>query len=345
MMAEKILVVGMGSMGTRHLQIAREQFSNSEIKVLVHRELSEISELSNGHLVTIEEVVQFAPEIAIIANPSSLHVTIAQTLAQMGVHLLIEKPLSNSLEGVRELIETCRENKCILLMGYNLRYLRSLQEFRELLRAGMLGEVLSVRCEVGQYLPNWRRDRDYRNGVSARKELGGGVLLELSHEIDYLRWIFGDVDWVRATLTQQSSLEIDVEDSAHLTLGFSSKTNQGQLIGTLNMDFVRHDQTRVCTAIGSKGSLRWDGIAGEVSMFEEGASSWKKLFTHSPPKNETYLAEWREFISCINMGTTPSVTGQDGLKVLEIIESARTSAATGIQVSVSQIQHSNWINK
>ncbi len=334
-MIKYILIVGTGSIGKRHLRIAREKFPNAEINVLGHRTASEIPEFSNGYLTTIEEVIQFAPQIAIIANPSTFHMPIAQELAKLGAHILIEKPISSTIDGVFELIETCKEHNCVLQVGYNLRYSPSIQNFRELLHAGAIGDLLSVRCEVGQFLPTWRPENDYRIGVSANKSLGGGVLLELSHELDYLQWIFGDVDWVRATLTRQSSLEIDVEDSAHLTLGFKSKTSERQLIGTLNMDFIRHDQIRICTAIGSNGSLRWDGIAGEVSVFEEEVSSWKKLFTHTPLRDETYLAEWQEFISCVNAGTTPSVTGQDGLRVLAVVESARSSANTGAQVSVS----------
>ena len=337
-MIKHILIVGTGSIGRRHLRIAREQFPNAEIYVLGHRAASKIPEFSSGYLTTIEEALQYAPQIAVIANPSTFHIPIARALAKTGTHLLIEKPISSATEGVFELIETCKEHDCVLQVGYNLRYSPSILNFRELLHAGAIGDLLSVRCEVGQFLPTWRPENDYRIGVSANKGLGGGVLLELSHELDYLQWIFGDVDWVRATLTRQSSLEIDVEDSAHLTLGFKSKTSERQLIGTLNMDFIRHDQTRICTAIGSKGSLRWDGIAGEVSIFEEDVFSWKKLFTHTPLKDETYLAEWQEFVSCVNMGTTPFVTGQDGLRVLKVVESVRSSANTGAQVSVSDIR-------
>jgi predicted dehydrogenase len=335
-----ILIVGTGSIGKRHLRIAREQFPNAEINVLGHRVAIEIPEFSSGYLATVEEAIQFAPQIAIIANPSTFHIFIAQALAEKGTHLLIEKPISSTTDGVFKLIETCKENNCVLQVGYNLRYSPSLQNFRELLHIGVIGNLLSVRCEVGQYLPTWRPQGDYRLGVSASKDLGGGVLLELSHELDYLQWIFGNVDWVRATLTRQSSLEIDVEDSAHLTLGFITRESESQLIGTLDLDFIRHDQTRTCTAIGSKGSLKWDGITGEVSVFEEGASSWKKLFTHSPMMDETYFAEWQEFVSCVNTGKVPSVSGQDGLEVLEVVESARSSASTGAQVSVSDIRRS-----
>ena len=340
-MIKRILIVGNGSMGKRHLRIAREQFPNAVINVLGHREVCEIPEFSNSYLTTTEAAIQFAPQIAVITNPSTFHLPIAQELAKTGAHLLIEKPISATADGIFELIETCEEHNCVLQVGYNLRFLPSLQKFRALLLSGEIGKLLSARCEVGQYLPTWRPGDDYRNGVSANKSLGGGVLLELSHELDYLRWIFGEVDWVRATLTNQSSLEIDVEDSAQLTLGFISNLRQHQLIATLNMDFIRHDQTRVCVAIGENGSLKWDGILGEVSVYKKGATSWKKILTHTPTKDETYVSQWLEFINSLNVGAVPAVSGYDGLRVVEIIESARNSASTGAQVSVSTIQKTN----
>ena len=331
----RILIVSLGSAGYRHLRLARKQFPNAEIKILRRNSTNLIPELSDGCFTNIEDAINFAPQIGVIANPSSCHINIAQELAQIGVHMLVEKPLSNSLEGVSRLIETCKERNSVLMTGYNLRFLTSLRYFHDQLVQEVIGNVLSVRCEVGQYLPTWRPETDYRQGVSARRDLGGGVLLELSHEFDYLRWIFGEVDWVRATLTQQSYLDIDVEDSAHLTLGFLPNENGRQLIGTLNLDFIRHDQTRACIAIGEKGSLRWDGITGEVSLFNEGDVCWERIFTHKSQNDESYLAEWQDFINCINTGSVPLVTGEDGLRILEIIESARISSTTGVQESIS----------
>lgn len=328
----RILIVGSGSAGTRHLKLAREHFPNSQIKVLSHEARSRIPEFSDGHYSNESEAIQFAPQIAIIANPSTFHVPVAQELAQIEAHLLIEKPLSSSLEGVANLIQTCKERKSTLMIGYNLRFSPSLQYFRKILSEGKIGDLLSVRCEVGQFLPSWRPESDYRHGVSARKELGGGALLELSHEIDYLRWIFGEVEWVRATLSQQSKLEIDVEDSVHLIMGFSPSSSGCQLVGTLNLDFIRHDYTRTCTVIGEKSTLRWNGLTGEVDLFEEGAITWKKLYTHQPKLGETYKAQLQDFVRSIQEKRSPLVTGDDGLKVLEIIETARISAATGSQV-------------
>jgi predicted dehydrogenase len=193
--------------------------------------------------------------------------------------------------------------------------------------------VLSVRCEVGQDLPSWRPECDYRQALSARNELGGGVLLQISHKLDYLRWIFGEVDWIKATLSRQSSLEIDVEDTSHLTLGFTSAVIGHQLIGSVNLDFIRHDTTRLCVAIGDKGSRRWNGLTGEVSLYEASAKEWRKLFSHPHQRDDSYMAEWQNFIACATEYKTPLVTGEDGLKVLQIIEAARHSATSGGQMS------------
>jgi predicted dehydrogenase len=333
-----ILIAGLGSIGKRHLRLARELLPKADIRVLRHQATNEVPEFSNGCFSSIEEGIAFAPQIAVIATPAPFHIATAQVLAEVGVHLLIEKPLSASLDGVTQLLETCQKQGSVLLTGYNLRFLPSLQRFRDLLGEGVIGKVLSVRCEIGQFLPSWRPENDYRQSVSARSVLGGGALLELSHELDYLRWIFGEVDWVKATLCCQSSLEIDVEDTAHLTLGFTPATDGHQLIGTVNLDFIRHDTKRLCTAIGESGSLRWNGLTGEVALYEADAKEWCELFSHPHQHDDSYRAEWKNFIACVTEHQIPLITGEDGLKVLQIIEAARNSAASGGQVFVTQAQ-------
>ena len=333
-MINRILIVGYGSIGKRHLRLARQFFPNADILLLRHQASSDVPELANGCMANIDDAIAFAPQLAVIANPAPYHLHVAQALAQIGVHLLIEKPLSDTTASVAQLLQTCQAQGIVLLTGYNLRYLPSLQRFRALLLEGLIGKVVSVRCEIGQYLPAWRPDADYRQGVSARSKLGGGALLELSHEIDYLGWLFGDVDWVRATLSRQSDLELDVEDTAHLILGFLPVHENRQLIGSLTLDFIRHDTTRLCTAIGSNGSLRWNGITGQVSIYPSDGNGWVELFQHQHHRDESYLAEWQNFIASVTGQASPLITGEDGLKVLHVIEAARRSAASGCQVSV-----------
>lgn len=332
----RVLIVGLGSIGKRHLRIARDLLPNADIRVLRHQRCNHIPEYSNGCFFNIEEALAFSPQISVVSNPAPFHIATAEILAAAGVHLLIEKPLSHSFTcSVAKLVKTCKENNVILAVGYNLRFLQSLQYFRKLIHEGNLGKILSVRCEVGQYLPSWRADKDYRQGVTANKNLGGGALLELSHEIDYLRWIFGEVEWVMSTLTRQSDLDIDVEDSAHLILGFAPYAKGRQLIGTLNLDLIRQDTTRSCVAIGENGTLRWDGLTGKVSVYREGANEWCTVYANQHQRDETYQAQWLHFLECVTGAAEPIISGNDGLKVLEIIQAARCSAESGGRVNIS----------
>jgi predicted dehydrogenase len=337
-MINRVLLVGLGSIGKRHLRVARELLPNADIRVLRHQECATTPEYANGCFSRLEQAIAFEPQLAVIASPSTFHLSSAQALAQIGTHLLVEKPLSASPEGVPLLLETCGQRGSVLMTGYNLRFLPSLEQFRILLAANVIGKVLSVRCEIGQYLPSWRPDADYRGGVSARRELGGGVLLELSHEFDYLRWIFGEVDQVCASLSRQSELAVDVEDTAHLILSFIPGADGRSLIGTVNLDFIRHDTTRLCTAIGNRGSLRWNGLTGVVEKFVLGANEWCEIFRCQHQRDDSYLAEWQHFLNCISEHRRPLISGLDGLRVLQIIDAARRSSESGRKVQVATME-------
>lgn len=334
-MLERLLIVGLGSIGSRHVRLARELVPGGQIVVLRHRSCQDVQSIGIDDCVTsLAEALKFRPQAAVIANPATHHLDVALLLAQAGVHLLIEKPISSSTQGVPELIDVCQAQGITLMTGYNMRFLPSLQRFRELLEEKRGGRVLSVRAEVGQYLPSWRPSSDYRQTVSAKAALGGGVLLELSHEIDYLRWLFGEVAWVNAIQRKQSDLEIDVEDTAHLILGFAHETGDVPVIAALDMDFIRHDTTRTCTVIGETASLRWNALAGTVEIFEQGGSAWQTIYTHQSQRDDSYLAEWRHFLACITDGGPPIISGHDGLAVLRVIEAARHSSTTGAVVPI-----------
>ena len=329
-MLERLLIVGLGSIGRRHLRLARELLPRAEIAALRHRSAaSDPGVQVDCVLTTLDAAIRYRPQAAVIANPASHHLEAAMALARAGAHLLIEKPIASTERGVPELIEECRARGLALMVGYNLRFLPSLGQFRDLLAQGRVGKVLSVRAEVGQYLPSWRSDVDYRQTVSAQAALGGGALLELSHEIDYLRWLFGEVEWVKSTQRRASDLEIDVEDTVHLTLGFTDAAGTETVVAALSMDLVRHDTTRACTVIGEAGTLRWDGVAGLVQCYDKAASGWQTLFDEPAGRDASYLDEWRAFVRCIATGGQPQPSGADGLAVIRVIDAARISADSG----------------
>jgi len=334
-MPERVLVVGLGSIGRRHARLIRQAGPGVKIAALRRAGSSpDGEELVDLVFHSLEEaILQFRPQAAVIANPATRHLETALTLAGAGVHLLVEKPLAANAAGVAELIALGAAQQVVLATGYNLRFSASLQEFRnQLCRAG---QMISVRAEVGQYLPGWRPDADYRQAVSASGALGGGALLELSHEFDYLQWIFGDVTSVCASVDRQSALEIDVEDTAHIVMGMKTQTADGAPLKIrLDLDLYRHDTTRTCVAIGSEGSLRWNGIAGTVEFFAPGAATWEQMFEHKTQRDETYQLQWEHFRACIRTGSMPAADGNAGLKVLKLIDAARKSSEFSCTVPV-----------
>ncbi len=326
-MIDRVLIVGLGSIGRRHLEVTRQLLPNAQIFVLRRVPDNNLPTAADGAFSTLKEAIDFRPQLSIIANPAPFHIDIALVLGGAGSHLLIEKPLSHTCEGIEELIALARNHNLRLQVGYNLRFLSSLARFREYVSSGAVGQVYTVRSEVGQYLPGWRLGKDYRTSVSARRELGGGVLLELSHEIDYLRWIFGDIEWVQASLTKQSNLEIDVEDCAQLILGFLPNSEGQQIVANAILDFVRRDTTRYCHVVGSEGSVRWDAVAGKLIEYRSESGSWREIFSHVPDQNETYKLQLKNMLEGISHGVPSQIDGVSGLAVIRIVDACRVSAS------------------
>lgn len=339
-MTQRVLIVGYGSIGQRHLRIVRECSPRSDVRVL-RREPGATAEGADGCFSSLDDALAFAPQVAIIANPAPFHVQVALVLARQGCHLLVEKPLSDKPEGVSELLATAEECGVVLQVAYNLRFSPSLRDFRQWVQSGRIGQILSIRCETGQNLETWRPGTDYRQGVSACRELGGGVLLELSHELDYLRWIFGDIDWVGAWMGRQGALEINVEDTAHLLVGVRNNcaaVNACGPVASLSLDFLRRDTTRRCIAIGEVGSLAWDGIAGSVRFCCGGSSAESEVLSEHPPvRDETYREQWRHFLFSIENKSSPLVGGYDGMAVLELVKAAwQSMELEGARVRLNQ---------
>ncbi|MEM9366194.1 MAG: Gfo/Idh/MocA family oxidoreductase [Planctomycetota bacterium] len=339
MSALRGVIVGLGSIGRRHLRNLRQLRPYDHLTV-IRRHDDGLAKLLGADQVclALAECVSPAPDYAIIASPSTLHAESALKLAAAGTHLLVEKPLANSLPAANAIVEACRRNDRVLMTAYNLRFDEGLIRMRKAIRAGQIGKPLGFDAEVGQYLPSWRPDQDYRECVSARRELGGGALRELSHELDYMQWLLGPLSLASADLRKLSDLEIDVEDWAELQLRGASPDSV--LHGHVHLDLLSHEPFRRCRVTGSKGTLTWNAITGEtvLTTASERETLWRR---EGEDRNASYVRMLEHFLGRITKVGPRSHFEADndasGTEALRLVEEAEQAA--GDKPSASTPKH------
>jgi predicted dehydrogenase len=323
-------IIGLGSIGCRHLRLAREL--RSELNIIAVRsgmgKKLEEEKLANTIVYSLEDAVDCGIEAAIIATPAVYHVKQAIELMERGIHVLIEKPLSHSLDNINELFKMQKKSKSVCLVGYCLRYNPGALKFNELLNKNKIGQILHIQVDCGSYLPDWRKGKDYRKSVSAKSELGGGVLLELSHELDYIRWFFGEMKSVSAKIQNSGTLEIDVEDSVDMLF----ESEQGCSV-SIHLDFNSRNTRRKCTASCSNGDLIWDAINNYVLW--RPAYGPENVIKIQSDRDYIYKEQLKHFFDCIENKKLPSVSIDDGVAILCMIESAKQSHKIGKKVAIA----------
>ena len=147
---------------------------------------------------------------------------------------MIEKPLSHALEGIAELKEARDRRKLVALVGCNMKVHLALRAVKRALDDTAVGRVRAVEAHCGSYLPDWRPHRDYRASYNSRETQGGGVDLDMIHELDYLYWFFGEARAVTAFVDHRSPLDLDCEDVADILLRFECG-----LVAPVDVDYVQ----------------------------------------------------------------------------------------------------------
>jgi|694.fasta_scaffold62512_5 predicted dehydrogenase len=331
-MTRKVLVSGSGSAAARHLSLVPTFVSGAQLANW-RRQKSE-SDLNNPSHEVFEdsEVASFVPEISIVASPASEHLVQVKSLLDCGSHVLVEKPLSTSIEGVEALFDYAAEAKRIIQVGYNLRFLDSLRVFEELLESRKLGDIQSINIEVDQYLPDWRPNANYQSSVSATKSLGGGALLELSHEVDLAIWLFGEFQLEHASMKKLSALDIDVEDTVTAEGEFLSFQNRKPKFRIL-LGMINRAPRRFCEVVGSETSARWNGLLGTVEIFNVIDRGWDLVFENQDDVASSYERQLQVFLERIESGFIQAdheSTKSHELNVLKALDEIR-AFATGHQ--------------
>jgi len=314
---KKILVVGYGSIGKRHVE---NLLSISNLEIIVCTKRNDVKKLKKHAKVyrTLKQCLKEKPDMGIIANETSLHVTTAIKLANEGLDLFLEKPLSNSLKDVEKLRAIVKKKKLITQIGCNLRFHPCIKKIKSLIEHQKIGRIISAQVQNYSYLPDSHRWEDYRKSYAARKDLGGGVILTNAiHEIDYLYWFFQEVENVISISGKFSDLDIKAEDYVSGLLKFKNK-----IIGELHMDYFQRPDFRSCKIRGTKGEIYWNSDDNCVNIYNINKKKWETKFdngfSHNLDTYSSYVEELKHFLKCVKHRKETINDLEQGVRTLKI---------------------------
>jgi predicted dehydrogenase len=278
------------------------------------------------------------PDALFVCVPATHHLALALPAARAGCHLFLEKPLAAAREGVAELVDEVERRRLVAMVGFDLRFEPGLLRVRELLDRGAVGSLRALRAHVGQYLPDWRPGRDYRETVTARSALGGGVLHELCHELDLALWLAGPAVAVSCRTARIGPLEMDAENLAEIVLDLP-----GGGLASIHLDCLDRAASRTLRLIGDDGTILWDHHARSVAWWSTGAGAssgaWQRFDYPGHRREERFRREVELFLEALRDGgaaaARPPVDARGGAAVLELVLAAAESARRGTVVRVA----------
>jgi len=319
----KILVVNYGSIGKRHTR---------NVKSLGHDVVLLRHSKENPNNEGLKEYYSFEDAVkneefsgAIVCSPTSNHFNDVQQLVKHNIPFLLEKPPTAELDTTLQMEKLLKDNNFVKYdVAFNLRQYPALQYIKEFLPN--LGKIYSAHIYTGYFLPYWRKNIDYRESSSAKKELGGGVHIELVHEIDYTLWFFGCPEKVFGYVNKISNLEISTEDICSAIF----KYKDGSIV-ELHLDYLSHKYLRGCRIIAENGTLEWDMNTGKVFYVEENTKPPKEIFSidENYDLNETYIKELKNFFGIINDEKKSNVTMSQAAEVMKALEAIKKSSKEG----------------
>lgn len=300
----KVLVSGLGSIGKKHVEAIQTLDENAEIFALRsnHGNKNEISGVID--IYDLDEVDVTTLDFIIISNPTSEHFTSIKKFAAYNRPLFIEKPLfANTDADTQGLVEHIENKKIPTYIACNLRFLDCLQELKKNLSEKRIQEV-NVYC--GSYLPDWRPDVDFRQVYSAKKEMGGGVHIDLIHELDYVYWIFGEPAKTTSFFSSNSSLNISAYDYANYLWTYENFS------ASIILNYYRKDSKRTIEVVTDEGTYEADLLKNEIYLDKN------SIFTSEQKVADTYLRQMNFFIKNILRTKNKFNTVSEANKVLKL---------------------------
>lgn len=328
-----VLVVGLGSIGRRHLKALVEKTKPKVIRLLSHKpgdeRVGEDSPFAAENVRNWDDALAARPEFAIVANPTACHVETASRLTQHDIPFMLEKPVSNRIEGLDSLRRQVHEKALPVQVGFQLRQHPGYSRFIDVVKSGRIGRPLSLRGHVGQYLPEWRSEGDYRRNYSADREMGGGVIFDLCHEIDVAISALGAVKKVTCVCGHYSDLEINSEDIAELILEHVSGG-----ISQIHLNYLEPRYRWTTSVLGTDGEVTWDYGWGYVALSRRDGAEEKWLDPRGFERDDLFRLQMQQWLDVLAGKGAPAVDLDAGVEVTKVAIAAHESAARGKRVTI-----------
>ncbi|MFX1311139.1 MAG: Gfo/Idh/MocA family protein [Promethearchaeota archaeon] len=266
-----ILFFGLGSIGRRHLELLKKKYN---YEIYAYRTRRDKPNKLVKNIYDFDDALKIQPDIVFITNPTYLHINTALSCLRAGIkNLFIEKPLSHSLEKLDLFADEVKRAGALVYVGYVMRHHPMIKYLKKLMEE-MNKNIFYSQTESSSFLPKWRPGVDYRGIYSARRNQGGGVLLDLSHEFDYNQYLFGKIKSITGVYGKISNLEIDSEDFCDVFLKFESN-----IFATIHLDYFSNIDKRLIRILTFKGEILADLINKEIIIdFNQGIKKKKFNF-------------------------------------------------------------------
>jgi predicted dehydrogenase len=318
----RVLIIGVGSIGERHLRCfaatGRADVSLCEINPALRQTVAErysVTDIYNS----VETALATSPDVVVVATPAHLHIPIATTAAQDGAHLLIEKPLSTTFQGIDELESIILERDLTASIAYVYRSHPVLGAMRDALHSGRFGEPVQIVITTGQHFPFYRPA--YRDTYYKDRHTGGGAVQDaLTHLVNAAEWLVGPVDRIVADVDHKVLAGVDVEDTVHVL------TRHGSIMGCYSLNQHQAPNELTVTIVCTRGTVRFENHFNRWRWIIEPGSEWLNEEFPTLERDTLFTRQANSFLDAVEKQAAPAcniAAAKQTLKVnLAILSSA-----------------------
>lgn len=307
-----VLIVGVGSIGERHLRCfqstGRASPSICEINGELRDQVAKRYNVAKTY-ADFETALADSHDAAVIATPAHLHISMATSLAKTATHLLIEKPLSISLEGVDSLGQELGRQNLRTAVAYVLRHHPALRAMRDAIRSGRFGRPVELVSVCGQHFPTYRPA--YREIYYTDRATGGGAIQDaLTHSMNAGQWLVGPVNRLVADAEHQVLDGVEVEDTVHVL------ARHGDLLASYSLNQHQAPNELVITVVCEEGTCRFELHHHRWAWMSRPETPWQEESFTGIERDDLFIAQANAFVDVIEGRTEPACTFEEAAQTL-----------------------------